>query len=89
MLFKRIRLSWYLHKLLNKEVHKKYTLKIQSGIGMNCDKNSDAEANAVIVQMIMDGNIDKNNISQICETYMSTRENIIMGNGGITRWVKK
>jgi hypothetical protein len=35
------------------------------------------------------GEVDKNDISNICGTYMTVRESILMNDGQLTRWVEK
>ena len=89
MLFKKFRTMLYVYKLIDREVNDKYTMKIRAGIGMDCDQNSDAKAKNELVRMIVKGEIDKNDIDKICNTYMGVRESIVMGNGGMARWVEK
>lgn len=89
MIFKKFRTMLYVYKLIDREVNNKYTMKIQSGIGMDCDQNSDAKAKNELVRMIVKGEMGKNDIEQICNNYMGIRESIVMGNGGMTRWVEK
>jgi len=71
------------------EVHSKFTLKIKSGIGMDCDGNSENEAYMEITEMVLRGDLDKNDLEGICEAYMQARDTIIINHGGTPRWVLK
>lgn len=88
-MFKRIKTAFYTYKLIDRLVNSQYTIKITAGLGMDCDRNSDAQAKNETVKMILSNEIDKNDIGGICETYMNLRVAIVMGNGGMARWVKK
>jgi len=89
MLFKKLRTIFYVYKLIDREVNDKYTMKIWAGIGMDCDQNSDAKAKNELVRMIVKGEIEKDNIEEICNAYMGVRESIVMENGGMAEWVEK
>jgi hypothetical protein len=71
------------------EVHGKFTLKIMQGIGGDCDGNSENEAYMEVTDMILRGDLDRNDFESICQAYMRTRENIIINHGGKPRWVAK
>jgi len=71
------------------EVHGKFNLKITQGIAGNFDGNSEQEAYMEVTNMVLKGDLDKNDLTSICEAYMGIRENIIASRGGMSRWVPK
>jgi len=88
MFFKKIRTTFYVYKLIDRKVNNNYLIKIRS-LNPNVHKYSDANAKNKIVKMILEGEIDRNNIEEICNTYMSIRELMIRSTGDEARWVKK
>ena len=42
-----------------------------------------------IVRMIVIGEIDRDDIEKICNSYMNIRESMIMSEGDMARWVEK
>jgi hypothetical protein len=89
MFFKKIRTAFYVYRIIDTGVNGRYTIKIRCNTGMPRDNNSDAKAKNEIVRMILAGEVDKNDISNICGTYMTVRESILMNDGQLTRWVEK
>lgn len=88
MFFKKIRTHFYVYKLVDREVNNNYTIKIRS-LNPDTHKYSDANAKNEIVKMIVAGEIDRNDIEKICNTYMGIRESMIMSTGDGARWVEK
>lgn len=88
MLFKKIRIHFYVYRLVVREVNDNYTIKIRS-LNPNAHKYSDANAKNEIVKMILAGEIDRDDVEKICNTYMSIRESMIINTGDGARWVKK
>jgi hypothetical protein len=82
-------MKFYVHQLIDREVHTQYTIKIMAGIGQDCDRNRDAQAKSLVAGMILNGDIAKDDVKQICASYMGCRETIVMSNGGMARWVRK
>jgi hypothetical protein len=74
--------------LVVREVNDNYTIKIHS-LNPNAHKYSDANAKNEIVKMIVAGEIDRDDVEKICNTYMGIRESMIMSTGDGARWVKK
>ena len=72
-----------------KQVHGNFNLKIMQDIGGNSDGNTEQEAYMEVTEMILRGDLDRNNLQGLCEAYMQIRENIITNNGGMPRWVAK
>lgn len=89
MFFRKIRTALHVYKVVDSGVNSLYTIKISSGIGMPQDTTSDARAKNEIVRMILSGEIDKGDSSEICKAYMQARESILMGEGRMVRWVRK
>lgn len=89
-MFKKMRTVFHVYKLIDAEVNSRYTIKISTPLGMDCDNHSDAEAKDEIVKMILSKELDKNDIQYICNTYMNLRESIVIRNGAaMARWELK
>lgn len=69
------------------EVHGNFTLKITQGIAGDSDGNSEQEAYMEVTNMVLRGDLNKNDLKSMCESYMQIRESIIINRGGMTRWV--
>lgn len=88
MFFKKIRTHFYVYKLIDREVNGKYTIKIMT-LNPNAHQYSDANAKKVIVDMIVAGELDRDDVEKICKTYMGVRESMIKSVGDGARWVEK
>ncbi len=71
------------------EVHGRFSLKITQGIAGDADGNSEQEAYMEVTDMILRGDLSRNDLKGMGEAYMQLRENIIINRGGIPRWVPK
>lgn len=89
MFFKKTRTKLHVFRLIDEHVHANYKVRIMSGLGIDADKNSDAQAKGAVAEMVIEGDIDRSDVESICENYMNFRSAVIGANGGIAEWSPK
>lgn len=83
----RDKLFYEVGMMIFNEVHSKFTLKIMQGLEGNCDGESENEAYMAVTDKVLMGELDRNDLKNLCEAYMVIRANIIQSRGGTARWV--